>query len=414
MVSRKSREQSAERASLAVVLSVLGLLAGWGDVRAQPVEWIQAVRPFEVIGIDGEVIPYPFAGGFIAPRPHLVDLDGDGDSDLVINEGGEGLAFYERTINGPAFNYAWRTDRLLADGQPIAPGTWSVFGDLDSDGDLDLLTQGEPGRVRYYRNSGTPQDRQFTLAADQLLATNDLPVTNEDTSIPALADIDGDGDLDFLHGQADRGHVTLWRHEGVEDGVPQFTFVTNDWQGIEVFEPNPTCQEPRWETGRGSLHGANAIALPDVDDDGDVDFFWGDFFTPSLYYFRNDGSAASPDFEQVSEEYPLDEPLTSGGYNVPAFGDVDADGDLDLVIGIIGGLCSNVENRFDNLYFYENVGSEYRCCLHLAHRAAYQKHRRGRSRHAGLRRSRQRRRCRPGGGQRPARTAGFAAHALLE
>ncbi|HLT46179.1 MAG TPA: FG-GAP-like repeat-containing protein [Rubricoccaceae bacterium] len=328
----------------------------------EPIPWTQAIRPFEVHDLEGDVLPYPFAGGFIAPRPQLVDLDADGDADLVVNEGGRGLAYYERTPDGPTLGYAWRTDALMADGEAIVPGTWSVFGDLDGDGDLDLLTQGAPTRVRYYRNTGTPQSPQFTLAADELTGVGGGPVTNEDTSIPALTDVDGDGDLDFIHGQADRGHVTFWRHTGVQGGLPRFEHVTDDWEEIEVFEPNPSCEAPKPGAGgsgggRGTLHGANALTLTDLDADGDLDFFWGDFFARSLWYFRNDGTAAEPDFTFISEVFPLDEPLTSGGYNVPTYGDADGDGDADLLIGILSGLCATIENRFDNLFFYENVGT---------------------------------------------------------
>ena len=316
-----------------------------------PLDFVRRADPFEVRDLEGNALPYPFTGGYLAPRPSLVDLDGDGDADLIINEGGRGLSYFEASSDGPGQGFVWRTDAL--DG--IAPGAWSVFGDLDGDGDSDLLTQGAPGRVRMYRNVGSATAPQFTLAADELQATAGTPVTNEDTSVPALMDIDGDGDLDFLHGQADRGHITLFRHDGLDGaGLPQFTFVTNDWEGIEVFEESPSCSETK---GRGSLHGANALTFSDLDADADVELFWGDFFAQSLFFFRNVGSPQVPDFSLISEVFPLDEPLTSGGYNVPSFGDMDGDGDPDLAIGILGGLCSSVENKFDNLYLYENTGA---------------------------------------------------------
>ncbi|MDX1439296.1 MAG: FG-GAP-like repeat-containing protein [Rubricoccaceae bacterium] len=329
-------------------------------IAQQPLDFVRAVDPLEVRDLDGSPYPYPFAGGFLQPRPQLVDLDDDGDADLVLSEGGRGLSYYENVGQGaPGLGFAWRTDAL----DEIVPGTWFRLGDLDGDEDLDLITQGAPSRVRYYRNTGSASNPVFTLAADELMQQGGVdPVMNEDTSIPALVDIDGDGDLDFLHGQADRGHITYYRNEGVSNGLPQFVFVTADFQDIEVFEANPTCEEPKpgelSGTGsRGSLHGANALTFVDLDDDNDYELFWGDFFARSLFYFRNDGTANTPDYTLVSEAFPLDEPLTSGGYNTPFFGDVDDDGDQDLAIGILGGLCSNVENKFDNLYFYRNIGN---------------------------------------------------------
>ena len=329
-----------------------------------PLDFVRQVDPFEVRDLDNDALPYPFAGGFLAPRPHLVDLNGDDLADLVVNEGGRGLAYYESVgASGPGEGFVWRTDALGS----IAPGTWSVFGDLDLDGDLDLITQGAPSRVRYYRNDGSVTDPQFVLAANELMSSTGDAVTNEDTSVPALVDIDDDGDLDFFHGQADRGHVTFYRNDGVApgSGLPQFTFITNLWENIEVFEDSPSCEDPKPGTpgtsgfieGRGSLHGANAVALVDLDNDDDAELFWGDFFARSLFYFLNEGTPQAPDYALISEAFPIDEPLTSGGYNVPVFGDVDGDGDLDLSIGILGGLCSSVENKFDNLYLYENTGT---------------------------------------------------------
>ncbi|HYE95966.1 MAG TPA: T9SS type A sorting domain-containing protein [Rubricoccaceae bacterium] len=307
----------------------------------------RTVAPFPVLDAAGAPYPYPFAGGFLQPRPDLADLDGDGDADLLVVEENGPIGYYERVgAGGPGFGFAWRTDRL---GDIHAEG-WARFGDLDGDGDLDLLTQRISSRVRYWRNDGTPAAPAFVLAADP-----HPTLTIEDTSIPALTDIDADGDLDFFHGQADRGHVTFFRHDGVAGGIPQYTFVTSDFEGIEVYDPNPTCNAP--DPLGAARHGANALTFADLDADADPDFFWGDFFTRSLFYYRNTGSPADPAYAFVSNVFPLDEPLTSGGYNVPTFGDVDEDGDPDLLIGIIGGLCATSANWDDNLFFYENVGT---------------------------------------------------------
>ena len=166
------------RRPLSLVLALAPLA-----VSAQTYE--REVAPFPVTA-DGEAVPYPFAGGYFEPRPSLVDIDADGDADLVVNVGGAGLQLFER--DGDA--WVWKTDRLGG----IEPGNWATFGDLDGDGDLDLLARGEPGRVRVWRNVGTAQEPAFEVAAEGLTTTGGTPVAIEDSSIPALADVDGDGD----------------------------------------------------------------------------------------------------------------------------------------------------------------------------------------------------------------------------
>ena len=362
-------------------------------VSAQTFE--REAAPFPVV-VGGAAVPVPFAGGFFEPRPALADLDGDGDADLVVNVGGAGLQLYERTADG----WVWRTDRLGG----VEPGNWSTFGDLDGDGDLDLLTRGAPGRVRFWRNVGegeVPGFPRFELAADGLRTTGGEPVSVEDSSIPALGDLDGDGDPDLLAGKADIGTITYHRHDGVgPDGLPRFTFVTDTFEDIQVYEEDPSCGGPRPNVpgfggagGRSVLpgpdtanrvptgatggagrepagrptarHGANAIALVSFAGGPTLDLFWGDFFAPSLFYFVNTGTVTEPDYRLEADRFPIGQPLTSGGYNAPTFGDADGDGDADLVVGVQRGLCFQGRTAVANLFYFENTGSADRPALAL-------------------------------------------------
>ena len=327
-----------------VLLAPLALAVG-----ASAQTFTRDATPF-VVEADGAEVASPFTGGFFEPRPALVDLDADGDADLVLNVGGAGLQLFERQGD----EWVWQTDRVGG----IDPGNWSTFGDLDGDGDLDLLTRGEPGRVRYWRNVGTAQEPAFEIGSELLRDASGETVNIEDSSIPALGDIDGDGDPDLFSGKADIGTITHYRLDGVDDqGVPVFSFVSDFYQDIQIYEENPQCRRAGAASGQGSMHGANAIAIQDLDGDGAPSLFWGDFFAPSLFYFVNQGTPTNPVLELASERFPIGQPLTSGGYNAPTFGDADSDGDPDLVVGVQRGLCFQSQTAVSNLIAFENVGT---------------------------------------------------------
>ena len=103
----------------------------------------------------------------------------------------------------------------------------------------------------------------FVLAADTLRDASDVPLFSDRQNIPNLTDLDCDGMLDLFIGRL-TGTVTRYEETRRDPtGVPRFRLVTDRFEDIEIV------------ANFGSLHGANTMALADVDQDGDPDLFWG-------------------------------------------------------------------------------------------------------------------------------------------
>ncbi|MCU0866613.1 MAG: VCBS repeat-containing protein [Planctomycetes bacterium] len=218
----------------------------------------------------------------------LGDLDGDGDLDLVLG------------LDQPGQNRLYRNDgnRVLTDVTSTALPVRSDFTrvvrlfDADGDGDLDVLF-GNSDNSRLLRNNGGLSFTEVTATA--------LPPSSATRDV-AVGDVDGDGDLDLVRAVA-AGPNELWRNQG---GV--FTVAAASLPGL--------------------VQATEAVVLADLDGDGDLDLLEGNrpesTFDPRSWIRWNDGTGAF-----------LAAPVPLGGIDVRAIaaGDLEGDGDVDFVLG---------------------------------------------------------------------------------
>jgi len=205
--------------------------------------------------------------------------------------------------------------------QPSVANGVATAGDVDGDGDLDIIVGGHYGGVRYYRNDGTPTAPNWTLATMDLLGT-----TAHHLCSPKLGDLDGDGDLDLTvtdHG----GWVYFYRN----DGKGNFTNATS---GVSL------------PSGMGDN---GSVAVADLDNDGDLDILLS--ASSSVYLFWNTGTKTSPSFGSGSLLLPAPPGVTYQRHI--ALCDIDGDGDYDL-------FCTHSYRAEDIanccVVFYENTG----------------------------------------------------------
>jgi hypothetical protein len=266
--------------------------------------------------------PFGLADAGLYSSPAFADLDGDGDLDAFVGNG-PGTNFFENTgtASAPAFAVPSSNPFGLADvGDEASP----AFADIDDDGDLDAFVGEYYGFVNFFENTGTASAPAFAAPAIDPVR----PV--ESRASPAFADIDGDGDLDAFVGTV-YGTTILFENTGTAS-APAFT-------GVNPFG---------FPSGFYWFEAWKSPAFADIDGDGDLDAFVGEYYGNTIF-FANTGTASAPAFAPSGPVVITDigYPAGVGFAASPTFADLDGDGDLDAFVG----------NKDGNTILFANTGT---------------------------------------------------------
>ncbi len=343
------------------------------------------------------------------PVLEFVDWDGDGDNDLLAGGYITGCVFLYENVGSERGSPPKLVAHgpLEADGKPLNVGHWCAAPcvvDIDGDGDLDLLSghtpMREPGMkagIRLFENIGTrtaPKLKGGDLKAEHLWSIT--------LGSPRAFDWDDDSDLDLVISvrtqilllenagsktspKFDKPPISIlpkwgpapvhadqlldWNGDGRVDLVSNDNVRLNDgtknpwsWsKSINVLPPGVTIEH---RSGRGDEE--HSTFLEDFDGDGAIDVLFGDWFG-HVWLHRNRGSAEKPDFDLTGLKLPIRDgsPIKvgpigldpdkdfnglQGARTVVTAGDFDGDRRKDLVVG----------DTFGKVRFFQQLRDEMR------------------------------------------------------
>jgi len=313
--------------------SELALYARVGSTTVPEAEALHQQSLIEPIG------PEDYFAGPMAPRglpgAAVFDYDRDGDLDLYITNGsGAANSLFQNQLEQTGsleFVDVGTTAGVDAADQD---SFGACFGDLDNDGDLDLLVLGRSEANRLFENLG---DGTFTHVADDVVAGGDLS-----SASCSMLDIDNDGLLDIVvvnsFDQADAFAIAIEPY--ALNHPNQLLHNQGDLTFADVSESSGILENQGYPPGAAGISWA--VGAADVDHDGDADIVilddqaaipptrQGGADRAYIHVFLNDGRGHFTDHALIQNAFSASEWMGI------SFGDLNCDGNLDLFASSFG------------------------------------------------------------------------------
>ncbi|MFZ1455439.1 MAG: T9SS type A sorting domain-containing protein [Saprospiraceae bacterium] len=327
----------------------------------------------------GKELKFPFTGGLRAGQFSNIDFNNDGKNDLfVFDRNGDQILPFVKTGAAGTIDFRFAPE-YISIFPPVR--NWALLRDFNTDGVMDVFTASGkyPGCIEVWRGSRDQSGRYtfrlitFNYGLPEILM---FPISNNYTQIyvssidmPAIADVDGDGDLDIISFEADGSYASFYKNVSVEEnlGLDSLKYIRQDicWgkfaenqfnETISLSSSGFSCSTGLTTTNTGLRHSGSSIAVFDNDGDGDMDIIIGDIGSSKLTRLFNGGSLANAHMTKLENNFPaLDIPANLDYFLGVYYVDVDADGKRELIVTPNEINSAESENH---VWLYKNVGTD--------------------------------------------------------
>lgn len=325
--------------------------------------------PMSILGVN---VQNPWTGGHIAGQFYTMDLDGTGQEDLVVfDRVTNRLYTYIHTNSGFSFD-----PRYISFFPPVI--NWLSIVDYDCDGKKDIFTAndtiGLTDRVKVYRNTSVSTIPSFTVGSHRLLfegefANQILDISVRSSEIPAITDIDNDGDIDILVYDLFAGEAINFYRNRSKDKYNNCSKLEYEkyiacWGKFKVrsdcgnlISPIVSCSGFYAKTNMRVEHNGSTVAITDLNGDGLQDILLGDISCTNLVALTNSGTNWSGGHTISNSYFPSQHPVVVPKMPVVSIVDVDGDNLKDMLVTSNSSPVSYSFDASKSIQFYKNVGN---------------------------------------------------------
>ncbi len=355
------------------------LVFNFNSLIAQPYfQWFDSIQ----VRISGNYVSNPWAGGLNFVQVSEIDLDLDGKKDLFV---------FDRTGNkirtfinkGTANTVDYRYDPSFETRFPKLHD-WALLADYNCDGNEDIYSYSDyGGGFDVYKNISTlATGLQFQKVVTQQKSIYNPPSGSlinlyvSSVDIPAISDIDNDGDLDIVTFAITGSYMEYHKNMSKElygtcDSL-KFQMANRCW-GYASEHPlsndytlHDTCfgnvsgaeLQIAEDTRSVERHAGSCQLCIDLDNDGDKEFIAGDVSFPNLTMLTNGGTPTNSNFVAKDTAFPMNNsstvPIDLTLFPCAYYVDVNYDGIKDL---IVSPNAPNASENFNSIVYYKNNGT---------------------------------------------------------
>jgi len=342
--------------SKSLILNLFGLFGFIFITNAQNIQFRFQETPTVIV--DDKSLPNAWHGGLNSSQISTIDVNFDGLSDLFIFD----RTTYKSTIfiqQNNRWIHAPQYELFFPEMEH-----WALLRDYDNDGKKDLFT-GTTFGISVYKNISENSILKWKEVANPLkslsLSTLLLNLKIDVTDIPAILDIDQDGDIDILNFAPFTGEsVELHKNFSMERyGIPDSLVFEKVQSRYGNFSECSKCNEFTFNqnfcnSGRIE-HAGSSLVIFDTNGDKNLDFVIGDVSCTNLINLVTSGNTESDSIIHFLTDFPSQKPANFYVFPAAFYEDVTFDGVPDLLVA--PNLYANENNAVDfkkSLWLYQN------------------------------------------------------------